>query len=330
EQWMRDRVSDFSGPLALSKFPGGQSNPTYRVDAGDKRYVLRRKPDGRLLPGAHAVEREYRVMSALGKLGFPVPETYALCEDPEVFGTPFYLMALMDGRIFWDAKLPEVPAEERRDYYHAMCDTLAQLHQVDFSAAGLGDYGKPGNYFARQIGRWSGQYEADEAAGRITAMDRLCEWLPQNIPAGQEEASIVHGDFRCDNLVFHPTEPRVIAVLDWELSTLGHPLGDFTYHLMTYRLPPGLPAGMAGHNPEDLGLPSEVDYVARYCAAVGRDRIEGLDFYLAFNMWRLAAIIHGIKGRLVRGNASSDQAGHIVQFLEPLADLAWQQTGVPA
>ncbi len=323
--WMQAHIDGFRGPVEVTKFAGGQSNPTFRVAAADRDYVLRRKPPGMLLPGAHAVEREHRIISALEPLGFPVPHSYGLCEDPAVAGTTFFLMDLVPGRIFWDPKLPEVPRAERREYYRAMCSTIARLHQVDFEAAGLADYGKQGNFFERQIGLWSRQYLQDEQAGRIPAMDRLVDWLPRNIPEGGNTTTLVHGDFRCDNLIFHPTEPRIVAVLDWELSTLGHPLADFTYHLMTYRMPAVMPAGMAGSDLAALGLPTEAEYIAEYCRLTGREGIAGLNFYFAFNMFRLAGIIHGIKGRLLRGNASSARADQLIRHLEPLAELAWQQ-----
>lgn len=324
EGWFEDNVLGYRGPLVLEKFADGQSNPTYKVRTGGPDYVLRRKPSGKLLPGAHAVEREYRVITALGAVGFPVPATVGLCEDDTVFETPFYVMELVEGRIFWDPTLPEVPAEQRRAYYEALSDVLARLHLVDYRSAGLGDFGKPGNYFARQIKRWAGQYQLDEKAGRLDAMDRLCDWLPAHIPPGDETA-LCHGDYRCDNVIFHAQDPRVVAVLDWELSTLGHPLADFTYHLMKYRTPRGLPAGMAGRDPRDLGLPTEEEYVAMYCKRTGRDGIDHLDFYMAYNLFRLAAIVHGIKGRLLRGNASNARAESLVKLLEPLADSAWQQ-----
>ena len=326
EDYMARSVPGFAGPLAVEQFKGGQSNPTYKLITPERSYVLRRKPPGKLLPGAHAVEREYRVIEALRRQGFPVAGALALCEDEAVIGTPFYIMELVEGRIFWDITFPEVADADRPAYFDAMNATIAQLHSIDADAAGLGDYGKPGNYFARQIGRWSKQYQGDIAeAGRVASMDRLVEWLPQNIPADEDEARIIHGDFRCDNMIFHPVEPRVLAVLDWELSTLGHPLADFAYHLMMYRMPEGMSAGLAGRDLAALNIPSEEDYVAAYCARTGRSGIPDLDFYMAFNMFRLAGIIHGIKGRIARGTAASAHAGRMVEALEPLADLAWEQ-----
>jgi aminoglycoside phosphotransferase (APT) family kinase protein len=325
EEWLRREVPDFVPPLAVEQFKGGQSNPTYRLRTGRGDYVLRRKPPGKLLAGAHAVEREYRVLAALGRLGFPVPAVHGLCLDESVVGTPFYVMDMVEGRIFWEADFPQVPREERPAYFDAMNATIAALHAINPEAAGLADYGKPGNYFERQIGRWSKQYLGDLEAGRVASMDRLVDWLPANIPAGDDETRVIHGDFRCDNMIFHPSEPRVLAVLDWELSTLGHPLADFTYHLMVYRMPAGLSTGLAGRDLAALNIPSEEDYVAAYCRRTGREGIKDLDFYMAFNMFRLAAIVHGIKGRLARGTAASAHADRMAASLEPLADLAWRQ-----
>ncbi|HYW16968.1 MAG TPA: phosphotransferase [Allosphingosinicella sp.] len=325
ERWLESKVAGYHGPLTVEQFRGGQSNPTYKLVTPDRSYVLRRKPPGKLLPGAHAVDREYRVISALGGQGFPVARTYGLCLDEQVIGTPFYVMEMVEGRIFWEADFPEVPEGERPAYFDAMNETMARLHLIDPETAGLGDYGKPGNYFERQIGRWSKQYLGDVEAGRVPAMDRLVEWLPRNIPAGEEAARIIHGDFRCDNMIFHPTEPRVLAVLDWELSTLGHPLADFTYHLMVYRMPSGVSTGLAGLDLAALNIPSEADYVAAYCRRTGRDEIPDIDFYMAFNMFRLAAIVHGIKGRQVRGTAASGHAAQMAASLEPLAEGAWAQ-----
>jgi aminoglycoside phosphotransferase (APT) family kinase protein len=296
------------------------------IDSRGRAFVLRRKPPGKLLPGAHAVDREYRVLAALGRQGFPVPPVHGLCEDEAIIGTAFYVMGMVDGRIFWEADLPQVPRAGRRAYFDAMNATIAQLHGIDPQAAGLGDYGKPGNYFERQIGRWSKQYAGDVEAGRVGAMDRLVDWLPANIPSSAgEESRIIHGDFRCDNMIFDSHAPRVAAVLDWELSTLGHPLADFSYHLMMYRMPAGATTGLAGLDLEALGIPSEQDYVASYCRRTGRRGIPDLDFYIAFNMFRLAAIVHGIKGRLARGTASSAHADRMAASLEPLAELAWAQ-----
>ena len=321
EAWLEREVEGYRGPLAIEQFKGGQSNPTYKLVTPTRDYVLRRKPPGPLLPGAHAVDREYRVITALAAQGFPVAKTYGLCLDETVIGTAFYVMEMVEGRIFWQASLPEVEAAGRPAYFDAMNATIAALHGIDPEAAGLADYGKPGNYFARQIARWSKQYLGDAEAGRVPAMDRLVEWLPDNIPTDEPRPAIIHGDFRCDNMVFHPDRPEVRAVLDWELSTLGHPLADFSYHLMMYRLPEGL----AGQDLSALNIPSEADYVAAYCRRTGRDGIPHLDFYLAFNLFRLAGIVHGIKGRLARGTASSAHAAEMAARLEPLADLAWAQ-----
>ena len=322
---MVDNVAGYAGPVTVEQFTGGQSNPTYRLRTPGRDYVLRRRPPGQLLKGAHAVDREYRVIVALHAAGFPVPESFGLCADDSVIGTMFYVMELVVGRNFWDTAFPEIPAADRARYFDAMNDTIARLHMLDPVAIGLGDYGRPGNYFERQIGRWSAQYLGDAEAGRTVAMDALVEWLPANIPPG-EEVAIVHGDFRCDNLLFHPTEPRIVAVLDWELSTLGHPLADFAYHLMIYRMPPGFSTGLAGLDLPSLGIPSEADYVAAYCRRTGRDGIADLDFYVAFSLFRLAAIIHGIKGRMLRGTASSPQAAAAVEQFDRIAALALDQT----
>ncbi len=325
ERFLEQHVEGYKGPLEVEQFRGGQSNPTYKLVTPGRNYVLRRKPPGKLLPGAHAVDREYRVISALAEQGFPVARTYALCTDDEVIGTPFYVMEMVEGRIFWNVCFPEVSAGDRPRYFDAMNATIAALHAIDPGSAGLGDYGKPGNYFARQIGRWSKQYQEDVEAGWVAAMDRLVEWLPLNIPPDEDQARIIHGDFRCDNMIFDAEEPRVLAVLDWELSTLGHPLADFSYHLMMYRMPHGLSSGLGGLDLPALNIPSESEYVAAYCRRTGREAIPDLDFYKAFNRFRLAGIVHGIKGRLARGNASSAHASAMAATLEPLADLAWAQ-----
>ncbi|WP_245315320.1 phosphotransferase [Bradyrhizobium neotropicale] len=305
--WMTANVEGFRGPLNASKFRGGQSNPTYRIQSADGVYVLRRKPPGPLVAGAHAVDREARVQRALSQVGFPVARIHGYCADKSVIGSEFYVMQLVEGRIFWDATFPGVSREERPSYFNAMCDVIAQLHSVDPASIGLGDYGKPGSYFARQISRWTRQYQDDPEAGRDANMDHLVRDLPGMIPAG-DEVSIVHGDFRCDNLIFHASEPRVIAVLDWELSTLGHPLADFAYHAMMYRMPPHIVAGLAGADLAALNIPGEAEYIDRYCRATGREVIADWQFYVAFNFFRLAAIMHGIAGRALRGTASSAQA----------------------
>ncbi|SAI69374.1 aminoglycoside phosphotransferase [Bordetella ansorpii] len=322
--WMRDNVPGYAGPLRIAQFQGGQSNPTYRLDTPTRAYVLRRKPPGRLLKGAHAVEREARVMQALGEAGFPVPRIHGLCTDDAVIGSWFFVMDMVEGRIFWDASFPGVAREQRAAHLDAMNATLAALHGIDPQAAGLGDYGRSGQYVARQVARWSGQYLQDEAAGRVPDMDRLVQWLPEHIPANDETA-IVHGDYRADNMIFHPTEPRVIAVLDWELSTLGHPLADFAYHAMMYRMPSDILGGIASVDLREAGLPGEAEYVAAYCRRTGRDGIADLDYYVAFNMFRFAAILHGIRGRVARGTAAGADARDMASRVERVAALAWRQ-----
>jgi len=322
--WLAANIDGFAGPMQVARFKGGQSNPTYKLSTPAKDYVLRRKPPGVLLKGAHAVEREARVLQALEKTGFPVAHVHALCTDDSVIGTWFYVMDMVEGRVFWDATLPEVPRADRPAYYDAMNAALAALHSTDYQAIGLGDFGRPGNYFARQIARWSQQYLEDKDAGRDADMDRLVAWLPGNIPAG-DETSIVHGDLRIDNIIFHPSEPRILAVLDWELATLGHPLADFAYNAMAYRVPPSIVAGLAGADLAALNLPSEAEYVAAYCRRTGRDGMPGYNFYVAFNFFRLAAIFHGIKGRVARGTAASAQARERVHIFPELTRLAWEQ-----
>jgi len=324
ERWMAANVDGFAGPLSVEQFKGGQSNPTYKLITPARHYVLRRKPPGQLLKGAHAVEREARVLRGLEQAGFPVAHVYGLCEDDAVIGTWFYVMDMVEGRIFWDATIPGVGREERHALFDAMNAVVAQLHMVDYEAVGLGDYGRPGNYFQRQIGRWSQQYLADELAGRDPNMDRMVEWLPANIPAA-DETSIVHGDFRIDNMIFHPTEPRVLAVLDWELSTLGHPGADFAYNAMMYRMPPHIVAGLGGADIAALGIPTEQEYLDAYCRRTGRSGMPEYNFYMAFNFFRLAAIFHGIKGRVLRGTASSAEAQERAKSFPELAALAWEQ-----
>jgi aminoglycoside phosphotransferase (APT) family kinase protein len=320
ETYLSAHVKGFAGPLTVEQFTKGQSNPTYLLRTPGQEYVLRRKPPGPVLASAHAVDREYRVMSALGgHTNVPVPRTYVLCTDESVIGTWFFVMERVCGRIFWDVTLPEVAVNERAAYFDAMNATIAALHSADFAAIGLADYGKPGDYARRQIKRWSGQYLQDVAdAGRVQDMDALIEWLSANVPVS-DEASIVHGDFRCDNLIFHPTEPRVVAILDWELSTLGHPLADFAYHLMMYHVPDMAIPGLLGKDLVSLGIPSRDEYVAAYCRRTGRPGIADLNFYLAFNFFRFAAICHGIRGRLTRGTAVSARAREYAAGVEKLA-----------
>ncbi len=322
ESWLKANVEGYAGPLSVEQFKGGQSNPTYKLVTPARSYVLRRKPPGEILKGAHAVEREAKVLTALHAQGFPVARVYGLCTDESVIGTWFYVMEMVEGRIFWDATVPGVSNEERAAIFDAMNATIAQLHSYDPETIGLGDYGKPGNYFARQVGRWSRQYREDEAAGRDEAMDAVIEWLEANMPEDDGASSVIHGDFRIDNMIFHPTEPRVLAVLDWELSTLGHPLADFAYHAMMYHMPPHIVAGLGGADIAALGIPSEDDYVAAYCRRTGRAGLPDYRYYMAFNFFRLAAIFHGIKGRVIRGTASNAQAKERAEAFPELARLA--------
>lgn len=325
DQWMRANVSGYCGPIAVSQFRGGQSNPTYKIGTPDRDYVLRRKPPGALLQGAHAVDREARVLTGLETVGFPVAHVFGLCTDDTVIGSWFYVMELVEGRIFWDATLPGLEPDERAAIYDAVNATLAELHAIDPASVGLADYGRSGNYIGRQIARWTRQYLEDTDAGRDSNMDRLIAWLPANIPAGDESA-ITHGDMRIDNIIFHPSEPRVLAVLDWELSTIGHPAADFAYNAMAYHMPQHIVAGLVGANLPALGIPSEQAYLDRYCERTGRDGMPGYDFYLAFNFFRLAAIFHGIRGRAIRGSAASAQAAARGAAFPELAALAWDMT----
>jgi aminoglycoside phosphotransferase (APT) family kinase protein len=304
ERYLRGKLSGLDAALIVRKFAGGQSNPTYLLSSGERRWVLRKKPPGSLLPTAHMVDREHRLYSALFGSAVPVPQPFLYCEDRSVIGTEFFVMQHVDGRIFWNPELPEVAsAGERRALYDEMNRVLAALHTLDYAARGLGDYGKPGNYFARQIKRWTQQYEAAKTDD-LPAMDRLIAWLPANIPA-DDQTTLVHGDYRFDNMIFHPSEPRVLAVLDWELSTLGHPLADVAYNCMPYHIPARGARPLAQVAGAASGIPSQDEYVARYCERTGRNRIPGLAFYLAFSFFRSASIVQGVYHRGLQGNASS-------------------------
>jgi len=318
---MTANVEGFSGPPTLSKFAGGQSNPTYRIDAPSGSYVLRRKPFGPLLPSAHAVDREYAVIARLHPTGFPVPKPYGLCIDDNVAGSMFYVMAMVEGRTLWDGSLPDMVPDQRTATYHAIIDTLAALHSVDYEAAGLGSYGKPGNYFERQVGRWTKQYRGSETE-IMPAMESLIDYLPRTVPE-QTRTSIVHGDFRIDNMIFDAREPKVIAVLDCELSTLGDPLADVAYLLMNWVTQPEGRSGVMGLAGSDTGLPTLEQAAARYCAATGRDGIPDMNWYFAYNLFRLAGIVQGIKKRVIDGTASSAHAAEMAKRVHPLADAAW-------
>ena len=325
QDYMRTHVEGFSGTLAIEQFKGGQSNPTFKLSADGRHYVLRTKPApaAKLLPSAHAIEREFRVMDALNKAGFPAARQYALCTDEALLGRAFYIMEFIEGRVLWDQSLPGMSNADRAAHYDEMNRVIAQLHTVDYAAIGLGSYGKPGNYFGRQIDRWSKQYKASETE-TIEAMDQLIEWLPKNIPPG-EETSIVHGDYRLDNMMFHPSEPKILAILDWELSTLGHPLADFSYHLMSWHIPPGQFRGIGGVDVKALGIPTEAEYIARYCERTGRTiRREDFAFYLSYNMFRMAGILQGIMKRYADGTASSAEALKAGKAARPMAEMGWQ------
>jgi aminoglycoside phosphotransferase (APT) family kinase protein len=318
---MHDHVPGFQGTLHMQPFEGGQSNPTFRLSAESGEYVLRRRPMGTLLPSAHAVDREYRVLHALIDTPVPVPRVYGYCSDNAVIGSAFYVMDYVPGRIFFDARLPGVEPDQRQAMFAAMNDVIADLHRVDWRAVGLEGFGRPGGFLARQIGRWTTQYRASEMQP-IEAMDRLIEWLPANLPAA-DEISLVHGDYRMDNLIFHPTEPRVIAVLDWELATIGDPLADFGYHVSTWRITPELFRGLAGNDLRQLGIPSETEYVQAYCRKTGRQGIADWDYYVVFGIFRLAAILLGIRKRAAEGTAASQQAIDVGNRAPRVAELAW-------
>ena len=332
ERYLSAHLPGFAGPLNIEQFKGGQSNPTYKLVTPSRSYVMRSKPGpaSKLLPSAHAVEREFTVMRALQGTAVPVPEMHVLCEDESVIGRAFYVMGFIEGRVLWDQSLPDFDAAGRGAIYDEMNRVIAALHSVDPDAIGLSGFGKPGNYFERQIGRWTKQYLAS-VTEPIEAMERLIEWLPAHVPASarnEAEARIVHGDYRLDNLVFHPAEPRVVAVLDWELSTLGHPLADFSYHCMAWHIPPGSFRGIGGLDHAALGIPDEKQYIRRYCERTGRGDPQALmadwNFYLAYNLFRLAGILQGIAKRVETGTASSAQARQSAAGARPLAEMGWR------
>jgi aminoglycoside phosphotransferase (APT) family kinase protein len=320
-KYLADKLPGFKGPLQSKKFAGGQSNPTYLLTSPSGQYVLRRKPPGQLLASAHAVDREFRVLQALENSPVPVAKPLLLCADDSVAGSMFYLMEYVAGRIFWDPALPELSKQERAPHLFAMLDVLAAIHDVELGAAGLEDFGHPGNYFERQTGRWSKQYRAAETEC-IPEMAHLMDWLPANMPADDGQVSLIHGDYRLDNLIFHPQQARVLAVLDWELSTLGHPLADLAYFCMCLRLPrTERIKGLAGMPLAEMGIPDEQAFVQRYCELRGLPAIKGWNFYLAFSMFRLAAICQGVMKRALDGNAANDNAVATGRMARPLAEL---------
>jgi len=326
ERYLAERIDGFRGPLTVRQFMGGQSNPTYHLATPGVLYVLRRKPPGKLLPSAHAVDREYRVITALAGSGVPVPKTYLLCQDDNVIGTWFYVMECVVGRVLTDPRLPDVPPADRAKMYDSMNEVLARLHSVDYKAIGLGDFGRTGQYIQRQLHRWTQQYRASETE-HIESMEKLMAWLPEHMPA-EDSTTLVHGDFRLGNCIVHPTEPRIIAVLDWELSTLGHPFADFSYHCMSWHIPHGSFRGIADLDLRSLGIPAEDDYIRRYCDRTGLATVADLkadwNFYLAYNLFRIAAILQGIAKRYEAGTASSPQAADAGSRARPMAELAWR------
>ena len=326
--WLNTSTGADFGAMTIEQFKGGQSNPTFKLVTPERAYVMRAKPGpaAKLLPSAHMIEREFEVMTGLAKdikANIPVPKTVALCSDEAVIGRAFFVMEMVEGRVLWDPALPGMTPPERGAIFDEMNAVIARLHQVDYAAIGLANYGKAGNYFERQISRWIKQYRASETE-KIDAMDKLIDWLPQHIPAG-EETCIVHGDYRLDNLILHPTEPRILAILDWELSTLGHPLADFAYHCMTWHVPPSAFRGLAGLDLEALGIPAQKAYITQYCQRTGRtDGIENFEYYLAYNMFRMAGILQGIMKRVVDGTAASEQAVAMGKAARPIAELGWK------
>ena len=319
--WMLVHVSGFKGPAEIARLPGGQSNPTYRVDAASGRYAVRRKPFGPLLASAHAVDREYRLIAGLHPTGFPVPAPLALCTDDSVIGSMFYVMEFKVGRNFANGQLPDLPAADREPIYHAMIDQLAALHGIDPAQVGLADYGKPGNYFGRQVDRWTRQYRASQTDD-LPVVEKLIDYLGRTVPE-QTRTAIIHGDYRIDNLIYAPDRPEVLAVIDWELSTLGDPLADFAYLAMQWTMPAGAGAGLQGVDLAAVGIPTLDQAVARYCRATARDGLPDLEWYFAYNLFRLMGIVQGIKKRIIDGNASSPDAAAAAARVVPLAEAAW-------
>jgi len=335
EAYLAERIDGFETPLEVRQFKGGQSNPTYQLITPNRKYVLRRKPPGKLLASAHAVDREFKVISALHPTGFPVPKPYLLCEDESIIGTMFYVMECVEGRIYWGPMLPDQTPTQRAEIYDAMNETLAKLHNLDYQKIGLADFGKPGNYVGRQVSRWTKQYQLSETE-TIDEMNKLIEWLPQHLPVDARD-TVVHGDYRLDNMILHPTEPKVIAVLDWELCTIGDPMADFTYHLMQWMMPEGTTTGggtgsLLGADLAALGIPAMEKYTEAYCRRTNRPGNPNIDYYAAYNFFRLAGILQGIVGRVRDGTASNANAAQNAAAVRPLAERAWffaKRAGAP-
>ena len=322
EKWLYENITNFKGPINIAPIQGGQSNPTYLISSYKKKYILRSKPLGKLLPSAHAIEREYRILQALDQTVIPVPKVYILCEDPNIWGAPFYIMEFVEGRIFYDPTIPSINNEERKKIYTSMIKILSDLHLLDYKKLGLESFGKIGSYVQRQVKRWSTQYRKSETK-KIDSIEKLIDWISDNIPKN-EKTTIVHGDFRIDNLIFHPTKPDVIGVLDWEISTLGNPYADFAYHAMIWKLSKNQFRGLKETNFIKLGIPSEDEYLKKYLNFMNLNSIPDWDFYIIYNMFRLSAILQGIAGRAREGTAASPEAIEMANLVEPIADSAWE------
>ncbi len=322
EKWLYENITNFKGPINIAPIQGGQSNPTYLISSYKKKYILRSKPLGKLLPSAHAIEREYRILQALDQTVIPVPKVYILCEDPNIWGAPFYIMEFVEGRIFYDPTIPSINNEERTKIYTSMIKILSDLHLLDYKKLGLESFGKIGSYVQRQVKRWSTQYRKSETK-KIDSIEKLIDWISDNIPKN-EKTTIVHGDFRIDNLIFHPTKPDIIGVLDWEISTLGNPYADFAYHAMIWKLSKNQFRGLKETNFIKLGIPSEDEYLKKYLNFMNLNSIPDWDFYIIYNMFRLSAILQGIAGRAREGTAASPEAIEMANLVEPIADSAWE------